>query len=152
MVEDILKNPKLFAKVFEGMLHDDPRVRMRSADALEKVSSRYSEYLQPFKDRLINEVSKIEQQEVRWHVAQMFSYLKLNKRERDIVVKILISYIDSSKSNIIKVFSMQTLADLAEKDDKIKPVILKKLKEINKTGSPAVVNRGKKLIKLLEKK
>ena len=29
VIEDILKNPSLFAEVFEGMLHDDPRVRMR---------------------------------------------------------------------------------------------------------------------------
>lgn len=86
VVEDILKNPSLFAEVFDGMLHDDPRVRMRSADALEKVSSKHPEYLQPFKTRLINEVSRIQQQEVRWHVAQMFSYLKLDDVERDTVM------------------------------------------------------------------
>ena len=40
VVEDILRNPSLFTEVFDGMLHDDPRVRMRSADALEKVSSK----------------------------------------------------------------------------------------------------------------
>jgi len=75
VVYDILNNPALFAEVFEGILDDDPIVRMRSADALEKVSSKHPEYLQPFKNRLIYEVSQIEQQEVRWHVAQMFSYL-----------------------------------------------------------------------------
>ncbi len=72
-VQDILNDPQLF-EVFEGMLNDDPRVRMRSADALEKVSSKHPEYLQPFKNWLINEIAKIKQQEVRWHVAQMFSY------------------------------------------------------------------------------
>lgn len=35
VVQDILKNPRIFGDVFEGMLKDDPRVRMRSADALE---------------------------------------------------------------------------------------------------------------------
>lgn len=73
-VQDILNAPQLFGEVFEGMLNDDPRVRMRSADALEKVSSKHPEYLQPFKNWLINEIAKIKQQEVRWHVAQMFSY------------------------------------------------------------------------------
>lgn len=73
-VQDILNDPQLFEEVFEGMLNDDPRVRMRSADALEKVSSKHPEYLQPFKNLLINEIAKIKQQEVRWHVAQMFSY------------------------------------------------------------------------------
>lgn len=41
VVDDILRNPSLFAEVFEGMLHDDSCVRMRSADALEKVSSKH---------------------------------------------------------------------------------------------------------------
>jgi len=31
VVQDILNNPVLFAEVFEGMLDDDPLVRMRSA-------------------------------------------------------------------------------------------------------------------------
>lgn len=114
VIEDILKNPSLFAKIFEGMLHDDPRVRMRSADALEKVSSKHPEYLQPFKTRLINEISRIQQQEVRWHVAQMFSYLELTKTERDEIIQVLFSYIKTTKSNIVKTFSIQTLADFAE--------------------------------------
>ncbi len=151
VVDDILRSPYLFSEVFEGMLHDDPRVRMCSADALEKVSSKHPEFLQPFKKRLINEVSKIQQQEVRWHVAQMFSYLKLDDVERDAVMQILFSYIDASNSNIVKVFSLQTLTELAEQDNNIRYMVMKKLKEMMKISSPAVVNRCNKLIKKLEK-
>ncbi|MCK4322157.1 hypothetical protein KAX08_06540 [candidate division WOR-3 bacterium] len=150
VVQDILRNPSLFCKVFEGMLNEDPVVRMRSVDALEKVSSKYPKYLKTYKDRLINEVCKIKQQEVRWHVAQMFSYLELNKEEKEKIIKILSSWIDSEKSNIVKVFSMQTLANLAKKDDNIKKKIVKKFEKIMKTGSPAVVNRGNKLLRELK--
>ena len=150
VVQDILRNPALFEEVFEGVLDDDPIVRMRSADALEKVSSKHPEYLQPFKKRLINEVSKIKQQEVRWHIAQMFSYLEVNERERDQIINILLSYIDTSDSKIVKTFSMQTLADFAGKDKVVRPKILKILEELVKTGSPAMKSRGRKLIKKLE--
>ena len=150
VVQDILRNPTLFEEVFEGVLDDDPIVRMHSADALEKVSSKHPEYLQPFKKRLINEVSKIKQQEVRWHVAQMFSYLEVNERERDQIINILLSYIDTSDSKIVKTFSMQTLADFAGKDKVVRPKILKILEELVKTGSPAMKSRGRKLIKKLE--
>ena len=150
VVQDILRNPTLFEEVFEGVLDDDPIVRMRSADALEKASSKNPEYLQPFKKRLINEVSKIKQQEVRWHVAQMFSYLEVNERERDQIINILLSYIDTSDSKIVKTFSMQTLADFAGEDKVVRPKILKILEELVKTGSPAMKSRGRKLIKKLE--
>jgi hypothetical protein len=151
VVDDILHNPSLFAEVFEGMLHDDPRVRMRSADALEKVSKIHPEFLQPFKNRLINEVSKIEQQEVRWHVAQMISYLNLTNSDIKKITSLLFSYIDSSKSNIVIVFSLQTLADIAIKDTSLKPQIIEKLTQMEKIGSPAVVNKCNKLINKLEK-
>jgi len=151
VVEDILQNPSLFAEVFEGMLHDDPRVRMRSADALEKVSKIRPEFLQPFKNRLINEVSEVQQQEVRWHVAQMISYLELTKSDMKNIMTILFSYIDSSKSNIVKVFSLQTLADIAIKDSSIKPKAIEKLKQMVKIGNPAVVNKCNKLIDKLDR-
>jgi len=149
VVQDILHKPSLFKEVFEGMLNNDPVIRMRSADAIEKVSAKHPEYLQPFKSKLINKVSKIKQQEVQWHAAQMFSYVKINKTERDKIMKILLSYIKTSKSNIVKTFSMQTLANLAEKDEQIKPKIIKLIENMIKKGSPAMINRGKKLISKL---
>ena len=149
VVLDILRSPSLFGEVFGGMLNDDPLIRMRSADALEKISSKHPEYLQPFKTRLINEVTKIKQQEVRWHVAQMFSRLEIDDRERDRIIKILLSYFDTSESKIVKTFSMQTLADFAERDEAIRPQIIKILKNLAKTGSPAMKNRGIKLVNKL---
>ena len=53
------------------MLHEDSLVRMRAADAAEKISVKCPEYLKPFKKKLLNEIAKSEEQEVRWHVAQM---------------------------------------------------------------------------------
>jgi len=149
VVQNILNDPSLFEEVFEGMLNKDPVIRMRSANAIEKVSVKHPEYLQPFKSKLINHVSKIEQQEVRWHVAQMFSYIKINKTERDKIIKILLSYIETDESKIVKTFSMQTLADLAEKDGQIKPKIINLIKGMIKNGSPAIISRGKKLLKQL---
>ncbi len=151
VVQDILNNPVLFTEVFEGMLDDDPLVRMRSADALEKVSSKHHEYLQPFKSRLLGEVSKVRQQAVRWHVAQMFSYLEVSTQERAEIVSILLFYLDDDKSRIVKVCSIQTLADLAERDEVIRPRVGRKLKEIMATGSPAMINRAKKLVNRLNK-
>jgi hypothetical protein len=146
VVKDIIHNPSLFSELFEGMFYEDPIVRMRSADVIEKVSKIHPEFLQPFKNRLINEVSKIKQQEVQWHVAQMFSYLELTNSDIKKITKILFSFIDSSNSNIVKVFSLQTLVDIAMTDSSIKSKIMDKLKQMVKNGSPAVVNRCNKLI------
>ncbi len=125
VVQDILDKPALFGGVFAGLFHEDPVIRMRSADVIEKVSKVRPMYLQPYKDRLIKDVSKINQREVRWHLAQMFSYLELNREEKMAVAKILCSWIDSEKSKIVIVNSLQTLAEFAREEQGMKPVIIK---------------------------
>jgi hypothetical protein len=89
VVADVIRDPSLFEPVFNGMLNDDPLIRMRSADAVEKISAKHPEYLQPYKEQLIKQVAKSEQQEVRWHVAQMIPYLDLTREEQTTVLEIL---------------------------------------------------------------
>ncbi len=149
VVRDILNEPTLFNEVFEGILSNDPLIRMRSADAIEKVSSIKPSYLQPYKNRLIDEVSQIEQQEVRWHLAQMFSYIEINEHETDRIVSLLLNYIDNDRSKIVQVNSIQTLTNLAVRYQRIKPVTVNKLQEIIRVGSSAVVSRARKLLERL---
>ncbi|MFH1783689.1 MAG: hypothetical protein ABH868_02170 [bacterium] len=151
VAKEIKKNPALFEEVFDAMVGDDELLRIRAADTLEKVSLRHPEYLEPFKGRLIKEASKIDQKEVRWHVAQMLSYVNLSRLEKNQVIKILLKYIDTDTSNIVKVFFMQTLAEFAMKNEGMKLQVIKKIQSTMKNASPAVLNRGKRLIKLLTK-
>ncbi len=149
VVKDVLADPSLFDAVFNGMLDEDPVVRMRSADAVEKITARHPEYLVPYKRILIRRVAQVDQQEVRWHVAQLFSRLELAARERDDVVAILLSYLNDN-SRIVKTFAMQALADLCEQDPRLRPSILPRLEELTQTGSPAMKSRGRKLLARLK--
>ena len=152
VVQQVLENPQLFRDVFEGLTSDDPIVRMRSADVIEKIGKQHPEYLQPFKSQLINEISRIDQKEVQWHVAQMFSYLTIDQRERDSIITILLTYLSQNTSVIVKTFSMQTLATFAERDPDIRPQIIELIECIMKTGSPAIISRGKQLLSRLKVK
>lgn len=80
----------------------------------------------------------------------MFSYLDINKSERDKIVEILLSYLNNERSRIVKVFSIQTLADLAHRDEAIKPMVVGSLKEVIKSDSPTIVSRAKKLLTMLK--
>jgi hypothetical protein len=151
VVAEVLDNPALFAAVFDGMLSQDPIVRMRSADAVEKISARHPDYLRPFKAALIHQVSRSQQQEVRWHVAQMLPRLDLSPEERATAVDILLGYLED-RSKIVKTFSMQALADLAEEDARLRPRIITLLNDLIAAGSPAMVSRGRKLLKRLKER
>ncbi len=149
VVADVLKTPALFNEVFNGMFSNDPIIRMRSADAIEKITAGHPKYLQPYKLKLIYDVARIDQQEVRWHVAQMIPRLDLTQKEIDHVVQILICDLQN-KSSIVRTFGMQALSDLAEKHPSLRPQVLELLKELTRTGSPAMKSRGLKLLRKLQ--
>ena len=143
---EVLANPSLFAELFEGMIHADPHIRMRATDAVEKVTRGHPEYLQPYKEKPISHVALIEQQEVRWHAAQLFCRLDLNAEERGRVRDILLEYLED-RSKIVKTFAMQAMADLAMKDKTLKQETINILEELTLTGSPAMRSRVRKLLK-----
>jgi hypothetical protein len=151
VVVEVLADSGLFGVVFDGMLEADPVLRMRCADAVEKLTATHPEYLRPYKKRLFEQIAKIDQQEVRWHVAQLFSRLEWSPKERRVIVDIFNDYL-TDKSKIVKTFSMQALADIAEHDAELRSQIIKLLESLTRTGSPAMRARGKKLLAKLKAK
>lgn len=150
VARDIANEPKLFSRVFNGMMHDDPLVRMRAADAVEKVTREHPQLLEPFKRKLLMQVSALEQQEVRWHVAQMLPRLRLTAKERDVAVTILFEYLND-RSSIVKTFSMHALADFAEQSPRLRKQMVPLLEGLTLTGTPAMQSRGRKLLAKLRK-
>jgi hypothetical protein len=149
VVNDVLKDPNLFDTLFYGMLHKDPVVRMRSADAVEKVTFKHPEYLNSYKIVLIEQVAAFDQQEIRWHFAQLIPRIELDHEEQKRVLQILIAYL-KDKSKIVQTFAMQALADLAMKNPDHKSWVVKLIEDQIVSGSAAVKNRGQKLLKLLQ--
>ena len=149
VVEEVLKDPSLLGAMFRGLLGDDPVLRLRCADVAEKVTAVHPEYLQEYKAALLQQVARIEQQEVRWHVAQMLPRLHLDAEERAEAVRVLIGYL-SDKSSIVRTFSLQALADLAGDDAVLRPKVIEQLQQHIERGSPAVKARGRKLLAELQ--
>jgi hypothetical protein len=71
----VLEQPGWIAVLFEGLDSTDPVLRMRCSDAIEKATAQRADLLAPYKRALIRKYSKIEQKEVRWHVAQLLRAL-----------------------------------------------------------------------------
>lgn len=149
VVADVLADARVFTPLFDCILDDDPVVRMRAADAVEKITALRPDFLQPHKAKLIRRIATINQPEVRWHVAQLVSRLELNKAERRDVLRFLNGYLDD-KSSIVKTFAMQALANLAFRDRDLKPGIVKQLRKLTEEGTPAMQNRGRKLLAILD--
>ncbi|MGA8224151.1 MAG: hypothetical protein WB780_21070 [Candidatus Acidiferrales bacterium] len=149
-VAEVLRHPSRLGPLFEGLVNDDPLVRMRAADAIEKVSVQRPELLQPFKRQLLAIAGRSEQQEVRWHAALMIPRLALTARERALAVDILFDYL-RDRSSIVKTFAMQALASLADTDSSLRARVLPLLEELAEIGTPAMRARGRKLLRHLNR-
>jgi hypothetical protein len=118
---------------------------MRCADAAEKVTAVHLEYLAPYKHSVLKSLAKVEQAEVRWHVALMLARLPLSASEQTEVINLLTVYMND-RSSIVKTFAMQALYDLAVRYEALRPVALIHIKELIAIGTPAMKARGKKLL------
>jgi len=144
VVDIVLSSSDRFDEVFNGILSDDTVIRMRCADAAEKIARKRPDLLSPFKERLIGEVSSIDQQEVQWHLAQMMAYLEYTDKETVKVVKILRELL-SSKSRIVVVSSLDTLTELATRNGSLRDSVIKDIEKAMENGAPSVKSRGKRL-------
>ena len=144
VVSAVRKKPDLFNDLVPGLFDKDPVVRMRAADAMEKISSGNPEVLRPFKGKLIRLAKMTRQQELRWHMAQMIPRLKLTPKETAAATEIFFEYL-KDKSKIVVTFAMQALADLAIKAPDISTRVIRAVEKLIQTGSPAMQSRGKKI-------
>lgn len=145
VVADVIANPDLFDAVFSGLQSNDPILRARSADALEKITLQHPEYLRPYRTALIGPLARLDQKEVRWHIAQMLPRIGWNRRERQQVLAVLTLYLDDS-SSMVKTFAMQAFADLANEWPELEVDILRMLKKLTAAGTPAMKARGRRLL------
>ena len=152
-VSEILKmvadQPMIFPDLIRAIAHSDPGVRMRASDAVEKISRTTPDYLQPHKAFLINQVSLSDQQEVRWHLAQIIPRLALSAEERSGVAEDLFGFLDDP-SKIVQTNALQALVDLAWEDDVLFPRVRDAVERLAEEGSPAVSNRAVKLFLKLD--
>jgi hypothetical protein len=63
-------------ELFATMGHPDEVVRMRVADALEKICREQPRWFVAHVDRLLGDHGRIEQPSVQWHVGQMLQQLR----------------------------------------------------------------------------
>ncbi|MBW2430291.1 MAG: hypothetical protein JRF56_15135 [Deltaproteobacteria bacterium] len=150
VVVAVKKKPGLLKNLVSGLFDPDAIIRMRAADAMEKISAGNPRLLQPFKSKLVGLAQQTHQQELRWHLAQMIPRLDLTPQETNTVTDIFVDYL-TDDSKIVVTFAMQALSDLATKKGSVSTHVLDVLENLTQTGSPAIQARGKKLLPKLKK-
>jgi HEAT repeat protein len=148
-VKLVLSDPKGLPELFECLWDEDPIVRMRAADAAEKIIVTRSALLKPHKLEFLGLLDEAGQIELRWHLALLAPRLALTGPEGVRVAAALQRYLED-RSSIVKTFALQGLADLAGQDPRLRETVRRTLEQGLRTGTAAMKARTRKLLKEMQ--
>jgi len=145
----VLSDPKRFSELIECLWNEDSLVRMRAADAAEKVTVERPELLKPHKQELVGLLAETEQIELRWHLAMMVPRLALSRHESERAAAALQHYLED-RSSIVKTCALQGLVDLSRWDPRLPELAKRILEESLRTGTAAMKARARRLLNELK--
>jgi len=145
VARQVLRTPRRLPELAAGLWHPDPLIRMRAGDALEKVSQARPGWLIPLRVELLKLAQSTEEQEARWHLAQILPRLRLRRVQRMALVTLLRRY-GQDRSAIVRVSALQALAEVAAGDSALWQAVRRQLEGALKQGSAAERARARRLL------
>jgi len=142
----VLREPRRFRLLFTCLWDENPVLRMRAADAVEKVSAKKPRLLDRHKPELLGLLAEAEQIELRWHLSAMIPRLRLTDPERLRAAAALRRYLDD-RSSIVKTFALQGLVELARNHAGLRGKVKQLLEDAVQSGTPAMKARARELLK-----
>jgi hypothetical protein len=128
----------------------DAIVRMRAADAAEKVSAKRPALLAPFQAELLALADETTQAELRWHLALMIPRLRLGRQER-VRAKAALEGFLGDRSSIVRTFAIQAITELSRGIPEMEADVIDLLERTSRTGTPAMKARSRKLLAEMHK-
>lgn len=142
-------NQAEFDELFQYLFHEDRLVKMRAADALEKISARHPGYLAGHKKELFALLNKEAGIELQWHVAQLIARVSLTEKETKAVWAKLFEWaMNKNQSRIVRVNSLQSLFDLSNLYPGFQNKLTAIINKLEEEQIPSLSARIKKLRKL----
>jgi HEAT repeat protein len=112
VVRRVLQDPRLLPALVRGLSVSDPLIRMRAADALEKLAHHRPDLLRRYRSRFLQVAQTSDHAEVQWHMAQLLPGLRLTKVQRDRARRVFRRYL-RARSSIVQAMALDALVRLA---------------------------------------
>lgn len=146
VIEIVLSDKARLQELYETMFHQDAWVRMRAADAFEKVCRQYPEWVQPYIDQIQSDLSDNSQPSIQWHIAQIYTQVELSQAQKTHAIEWLKGILSTAEVDwIVSANAMDSLAYFTRLGDVKKNSLLDSVRVQMKHKSKAVVKRAQKI-------
>jgi hypothetical protein len=141
-----IKTQEDFDSLFRLLQSTERIVVMRAADAIEKLTVTHPGFLSPHKKVILKFLGTAKEKELKWHLAQLITRVKLTDNEIKQVCKILSRWVlNTEESRIVRVFSLEALFQLSRSNKKLQDRFTRIVTIIRNEPIPSLQARIRKL-------
>ena len=151
VVDIVLADKKKFDDLYQCYFSEDEVVRLRVSNAMKRICKEHPEWLVPYIDNFLNEISKINQASTQWTLAQLFLWLEddMSKLQLEKAKEILKTNLTKSNDWIVQNTTMETLSTWAKDDESLRLWIIPKLEKFSESDRKSVARRASKQLAAL---
>lgn len=151
VIDLVLGDKTRLDELYDCMFADDSWIRMRAADAFEKICREHPDWLLPFIDKTLNELSSSSQPSIQWHLAQIYRQVELTDQQKNKVIDWLKQLISTKDVDwIVAANAMDTLTQFTKAGFFPISEMTKLLKIQQAHKSNAVIKRATKFLAELQ--
>lgn len=145
IIEIVLNDRSRLDELYSCLSDDDAWVRMRAADALEKICREHPDWLLPYIDKLQADFATSTQPSIQWHMAQIYEQVDLTDKQKQKAIHWLSNLLSNKDVDwIVAANAMDTLAKFTKEGSFALADLVPLLKTQQEHKSNAVVKRANK--------
>jgi len=115
VIDTVLRDQSRLEELYQCLFSQDAWVRMRAADALEKVCREHPDWILPYIDRLARDFSTSTQASIQWHMAQIYRQVHLTDAQQKMAATWLAQLLSHKDADwIAAANAMDTLAQFTK--------------------------------------
>jgi hypothetical protein len=138
------KNPDLIAHIAALADEKDWLVSQRALDLLEKFAHDHPEWVAPYKQVFIGPLAESDKWEVRLQIVRALPLFYWETAELPRVKAILRENVGHAQT-FVKAWALNSLAIFAERDSKLRPLVLRALTAFENSSSKALQARARNI-------
>lgn len=151
VVAEVLANPALFEELFSCYFSDDEVVRLRVSSSVKRVAKANLGLVAPYTDRLLKEITRINQPSTQWTLAELFDLLKdeMTEEQRTLALSNMKANLEHHNDWIVLNNCMQILAKWTATTPGLREWLKPHLQRLAKDERKSVSKRATKLLATL---
>lgn len=149
VVEEVIRNPRLFGQLLDGLSEPDDVIRGRTAHALERLSRTNQDAFRELMPQLISLSMRDRVPMVKWHLAMIFGNTAFAVKDIESVVSALFRLL-TDESVFVRSWAISSLCIIGKRDKRRRRETIDAIKVLRDDKSVAIRVRAAKALRVLQ--